>query len=84
MVLQRFVIIITTAFSGAWTMILGAAAMAGYRVAERAAAGAAANNVWILYPFTPAPGLRWVPIAWFLLGGFGAAMQFGITGRKKF
>jgi hypothetical protein len=84
MVLQRYVIIITTAFSGAWTMILGGAAMAGYRVAERTVTNAAANNVWILYPFTPAPGLRWVPVAWFVLGLFGAAVQFGITGRKKF
>src|SRR5262249_17453819 len=55
MVLQRYVIIITTAFSGAWTMIVGAAAMAGYRVAERAVT----SNVWILYPFTPAPGQQW-------------------------
>jgi Domain of unknown function (DUF4203) len=79
MVLQRYVIIVTTAFSGAWTMIVGAAAMAGYRVAERAVA----SNVWILYPFTPAPGQRWVPIVWFALGIFGAAVQFGVTGRKK-
>jgi hypothetical protein len=81
MVLQRYVIIVSTAFSGAWTMIVGAMAMAGHRVAERAAA---ANNVWILYPFTPAPGQRWVPIVWFVLGLFGAAVQFGVTGRKKF
>jgi hypothetical protein len=79
MVLQRYVIIVSTAFSGAWTMIVGAMAMAGYRVAERAAV---ANNVWILYPFTPAPGQRWVPIVWFVLGLFGAAVQFGVTGRK--
>jgi len=81
MVLQRYVIIVSTAFSGAWTMIVGAMAMAGHRVAERAAA---ASNVWILYPFTPAPGQRWVPITWLVLGLFGAAVQFGVTGRKKF
>src|SRR5262245_57654205 len=80
MVLQRYVIIVSTAFSGAWTMILGAAAMAGYRVAERPVA----SNVWILYPLTPAPGQRWVPIVWLTLGLFGAAVQFGVTGRKKF
>ena len=81
MVLQRYVIIVSTAFSGAWTMIVGAMAMAGHRVAERAAA---ASSVWILYPFTPAPGQRWVPIVWLTLGLFGAAVQFGVTGRKKF
>jgi len=80
MVLQRYVIIVATAFSGAWTMIVGAAAMAGYRVSERAVT----NHVWILYPFTPAPGQRWVPIVWLVLGAFGTAVQFGITGRKKF
>jgi hypothetical protein len=80
MVLQRYVIILSTAFSGAWTMILGALAMAGTPVTERPAA----NSVWILYPFTPAPGQRWVLIAWFALGVFGTAVQFGVTGRKKF
>ena len=80
MVLQRYVIVVTTAFSGAWMMIVGAAAMAGYRVSERPVA----NHVWILYPFTPAPGQRWVPVVWVLLGLFGAAVQFGVTGRKKF
>jgi hypothetical protein len=81
MVLQRYVIIISTSFSGAWTMIVGALAMAGNRAAGRAAS---AGNVWILYPFTPAPGQRWVPIVWFVLGAIGAAVQFGVTGRKKF
>jgi Domain of unknown function (DUF4203) len=81
MVLQRYVIILSTAFSGAWTMIVGAMAMAGNKVAERAAA---ASSVWILYPFAPTTGQRWVPVAWFVLGLFGAAVQFGVTGRKKF
>jgi hypothetical protein len=79
MVLQRYVIIVATAFSGAWTMIVGAMAMVGYRVPERAG-----GNVWILYPFNPAPGLQWLPVVWFVLGIFGAAVQFGLTGRKKF
>jgi hypothetical protein len=79
MVLQRYVIILATASSGAWTMIVGAMAMVGYRVPERAG-----GSVWILYPFTPAPGQQWLPVAWFVLGVLGAAVQFGLTGRKKF
>ena len=59
MALQRYVIIVSTSFSGAWTMIVGGLALAGNRDAERAAA---AGDVWILYPFTPAPG-RWVVVA---------------------
>ena len=81
MVLQRYVIIVSTAFSGAWTMIVGAMATMGNRAAERAAS---ANSVWILYPFNPAPGQRWIPAVWLVLGLFGAAVQFGVTGRKKF
>jgi len=81
MALQRYVIIVSTAFSGAWTMIVGGLAAAGNRTAERAAAS---GNVWILYPFAPATGQRWVPIAWVLLSLLGIAVQAGITGRKKF
>jgi len=81
MMLQRYVIIVSTSFSGAWTMIVGGLAIAGNRAAERAAAS---GNVWILYPFTPAPGQRWVTILWLVLGLMGLAVQTGVTGRKKF
>jgi Domain of unknown function (DUF4203) len=80
MMLQRYVIIVATAFGGAWTMIVGGLAAAGDRAAARAAA---AGNVWILYPLTPAPGQRWVPIAWIALGLLGLGVQLGITGRKR-
>ena len=80
MFLQRYVIIVSTAFGGAWTMIVGAMAMTGDRGAAKAAA---AGNVWILYPTTPAPGQPWVPIAWIVLGLIGTGVQLGITGRKK-
>ena len=79
--LQRYMFIVSTAFSGAWTMIVGGLAIMGNRVAERAAA---AGNVWILYPFTPAPGQRWVIVAWLLLGVMGLGVQTGVTGRNKF
>ena len=81
MILQRYVIIVSTSFSGAWTMIVGGLALAGNRAAERAAA---IGNVWILYPFTPAPGERWIVVVWFVLGLLGLAVQTGVTGRKKF
>ena len=80
MILQRYVIIVSTSFSGAWTIIVGGLALAGNRGAERAAA---AGNVWILYPFTPATG-RWVVVAWFVLSLMGLAVQTGLTGRRKF
>jgi uncharacterized protein DUF4203 len=78
--LQRYVIILSTAFVGAWTLIVGALAMAGDEAATRAAS---AGNVWILYPLTPAPGVRWVPYAWLALGLIGTGVQLGVTGKKS-
>jgi len=80
LLLQRYVIIVATAFGGAWTVIVGALAVAGDRGAARAAA---AGDVWILYPTTPAVGQRWVPVAWVALGLIGTGVQLGITGRRK-
>jgi hypothetical protein len=80
MLLQRYVIIVATAFGGAWTMIVGGLAAAGDRSAARAAS---AGDVWIMYPLTPAPGQRWVPIVWVVLGVIGTSVQLGITGQKR-
>jgi Domain of unknown function (DUF4203) len=77
MLLQRYVIIVATAFGGAWTMIVG-----GLTVGDRGARAASAD-VWILYPISPAPGRSWVPIAWVGLGLIGTAVQLAVTGRKK-
>lgn len=86
MFLQRYFIIVGTAFGGAWTLILGVMALLGDKAARAAAAG---GNVWVIYPLNPAPGQRWLPYAWVILGIIGAATQLGWTGgdarirRKK-
>jgi Domain of unknown function (DUF4203) len=80
MLLQSYVIIVATAFGGAWTLIVGLFALLGDR---RAARAAAAGDVWILYPMNPAPGQRWVPIVWILLGLIGTGVQLGLTARKR-
>jgi len=80
MLLQRYVIIFSTAFSGAWTMIVGGLALSGDITAARAAA---TGNVWILYPFAPLSAHRWVPFVWAALGIAGAAVQMGITAGKR-
>jgi hypothetical protein len=80
MLLQRYVIIVATAFGGAWTVIVGALAIGGDRGAARAPV---ARDGWILYPMTPAQGQRWVPFVWIALGLIGTAVQLAITGRKK-
>jgi hypothetical protein len=80
MYLQRYVIIVGTAFGGAWTLIVGALAIFGDRAAM---AAAASTDVWVLYPLDPAPGRQWVRIAWFVLALIGVAVQMGITGGEK-
>jgi hypothetical protein len=80
MFMQRYVIIVATAFGGAWTVIVGGLAAAGDRGAAKAAS---AGDVWILYPTSPAPGQKWVPVAWIILGLVGTALQIGITAKKR-
>jgi hypothetical protein len=79
MYLQRYVIILGTAFGGAWTMIVGAMALVG----DGPARAAVAANVWVLYPLDPVPGRSWVPIAWILLGLVGTVVQLGWTGGER-
>ena len=79
MYLQRYFIILGTAFGGAWTMIVGAMALVGD---PRAMKAAASGDVWVAYPLNPAPGQRWVPVAWIALGLIGAAVQLGWTGGE--
>jgi len=79
MVLQRYVIVVATAFGGAWTLLMGALALMD-RGTERASH---LGDVWILYPTTPAPGRGWVPIAWIALGVVGTIVQLNMTGKKR-
>jgi hypothetical protein len=78
--LQRYVIITTTAFGGAWTAIVGGLALMGDRLAIEAAAR---NNVWLAYPMNPAPGQRWVLLVWLLLGLVGLIVQLKVTAKGK-
>jgi hypothetical protein len=80
MYLQRYFIIVGTAFGGAWTVIVGAMAVIGN---PEALAAAAAGDVWVLYPLDPAPGRGWVPVAWIVLGLIGTTVQLGWTGGEK-
>jgi hypothetical protein len=80
MYLQRYFIIVGTAFGGAWTVIVGAMAMLGNQTAMSAAT---AGNVWVAYPLDPAPGQRWVPVAWIVLGLVGTTVQLGWTGGER-
>jgi Domain of unknown function (DUF4203) len=79
MMLQRYVIVVATAFGGAWMIIVGGFALASRRTVAVTAQAVKAADVWILYPFTPDTAERWVPVAWIALGLVGTAVQLGTT-----
>ena len=79
MVVQRYVIVVGTAFGGAWTMIVGLMNALSTRGLTRMSS---ATEVWILYPQST-PGERWGPLAWLVLGLIGVVVQLGITGGKR-
>jgi hypothetical protein len=81
MALQRYFLVIGTAFGGAWTLIVGAMALVGDPAAS---AAAASGHLWVVYPLDPAPGQQWVPIVWVMLGVIGTVVQLGWTaGRRR-
>jgi hypothetical protein len=80
MYVQRYVIIVGTAFGGAWTLIVGVMALLGNEAARTAAT---TSNVWVVYPLDPAPGQRWVQVIWVVLALAGMAVQLGWTGGDR-
>src|SRR4051812_40232019 len=78
MFVQRHVIVVTTGFVGAWTLMIGILATIGDR---GALAAKSAGNVWILYP-TTAPGYAWMSFVWVAIGLAGTAMQLAVTGKE--
>jgi hypothetical protein len=78
--LQRYVIIIGTAFAGSWTLLVGALAVMGDGGPLRAVAD---GNPWVVYPLNPAPGMRWLPWAWFIVSALGTLVQMRWTGGER-
>ena len=76
--LQRFVIIVATAFSGGWTMLWGA-----MRVMDSSGNLAQRPPVWMVYPFDLSPGGRWILAAWAAIGLIGVFVQVRFTGRTR-
>ena len=78
--LQRYVIILGTAFGGAWTMLVGGLALNGDSAPMKAAAQ---GDVFGLYPLNSAPGQKWVLAAWLILGAAGTLVQMRWTGGDR-
>lgn len=88
MSIQKHVIIVGTAFAGAWTALIGGLLLVGNKTAQ---AAAAKGDVWLAYPLNPAPEQRWLLWAWLGIGAVGALVQWSLgpsgggkaTVRKK-
>jgi hypothetical protein len=74
--LQRFVIILATAFAGAWTALVGGLYVANGQMT-------ATPEGWILYPLRPPPGQDWMWLAWIVMGVLGVIVQIGTRGRTR-
>ena len=77
--LQRYVIIVATAFGGAQTTVVGAAAILG----NRAAAESAARTVYSVYPLDPMPGTSMDAGASLILGIAGVLVQLFVTAKGR-
>jgi hypothetical protein len=78
MALQRYVIIIATAFVGGWTMLWSA-----MNVIDSSGAISRRPEVWMVYPFDLAPGRLWLLAAWAAIGLLGIFVQLRFTARSK-
>lgn len=77
--LQRYVIIVATAFGGAQTAIVGGAALMG----DSAAVETTSRAVYRVYPLDPLPATQWDLIAWIALGIVGVIVQLAITAKGR-
>jgi hypothetical protein len=77
--LQRYVIIIATAFGGAQTVVVGVAALMG----SQRAADAASRAIYSVYPLNPMPATVLDSVATLVLGGVGVAVQLLVTAKGK-
>jgi hypothetical protein len=77
--LQRYFVIVGSGVVGALMILHGAIGLGGKEFGISPSSG----GVWVLVPFDPAPGRRWVQIAWGVLALVGIAVQLGWTGGEK-
>jgi hypothetical protein len=75
--LQRYVIIVATAYGGAQTAVVGVAALLANRTVD-----AASHSVYRVYPIDPMPGTRMDLLAWIVMGTLGLIMQLRMTATK--
>ena len=77
--LQRYVIVVCTAFGGAWLLVMGAL---GLWHSEAVTGLGGATQGWLSYPLRPAPGESWVLAVWLVLALAGLVSQFRLTSPR--
>lgn len=77
MALQRYVIVVSTAFGGAQAAVVGGAALMAARSAG------AAGGVFRVYPWDPIQGSGTDLAAWLALGTVGVVVQLAVTAKGK-
>ena len=77
MALQRYVIVVSTAFGGAQAAVVGGAALMAARGAGTA------ERVYRVYPLDPVPGGGLDLAAWLALGTLGVIVQLAVTAKGK-
>ena len=74
--LQRYVIVVATAYGGAQTAVVGAAALLANRTVD-----AASHSVYRVYPIDPVPGTSMDLVAWLVLGTLGLVLQLRMSAK---
>lgn len=77
--LQRYVIVVCTAFGGAWLLVMGALGL--WHRESVTGLGDAAQG-WLSYPLRPAPGESWVVVVWLVLAVAGLFSQFRLASPR--
>jgi hypothetical protein len=76
---QRYVIVVGTAFGGAWLLVMGALGL--WHRESVTGLGTAASG-WQAYPLRPAPGESWVLIIWLVLAVAGLVAQLRLSAPR--
>jgi len=75
---QRHVIIIATAFVGAWTMLVGAATL---MLGKGARAASSVNDIWVVYPTSGGQSGLWIFVVWIAVALVGLYVQLHTSGK---